>query len=238
MLFHNLSDYIRKIISGPHSGESHSAKEMTTMRLNGQERLQHLVLSVAFFTLAYSGFALKYPEQWWAQPFHAGGETLRKAVHRWTALVFCLTGIWHLLYMVGTRRGRFLLRHNLLPRLRDLGDPIRVILFNLGLRKEKVKLSYPSYIEKSEYWALVWGSVIMVLTGSLLVFNDFTLQHLPVWVSNLATLIHFYEAVLAFLSILVWHFYWTIFDPEVYPMNMSWMTGRLKKGKNPDHAKK
>jgi len=31
--------------------------------------------------------------------------------------------------------------------------------------------------------------------------------------------------VLATLSILVWHFYFVIFDPEVYPMDTAWLTG-------------
>jgi hypothetical protein len=39
--------------------------------------------------------------------------------------------------------------------------------------------------------------------------------------------IHFYEAWLASLAILVWHFYFVIFSPEAYPMNMSWLTGKL-----------
>jgi hypothetical protein len=51
------------------------------------------------------------------------------------------------------------------------------------------------------------------------------------WASELATLVHYYEAVLACLSVVVWHFYWTIFDPDVYPMNLSWLTGCLRSGK-------
>jgi hypothetical protein len=41
-----------------------------------------------------------------------------------------------------------------------------------------------------------------------------------------ATAIHFYEAVLASLAILVWHFYWVMFDPTVYPMDTTWVTGK------------
>ena len=71
----------------------------------------------------------------------------------------------------------------------------------------------------------------MIATGALLVFNDYTLKNFPLWVADLATMIHFYEAILACLAILVWHFYWTIFDPEVYPMNWSWISGRVRRGK-------
>lgn len=230
IVVHNTADYVRKTIAGRAVYEVYSGRELTVLRLNVPERIQHLFLIITFFVLAYSGFSLKYPDAWWATPFLQSGEVLRKAIHRWTALVFCLVGFGHLLYMIGTRRGRFILRHNLMPKFRDILDLIRFMAFNLGLGKKRVELRYPSYIERFEYWALIWGSCVMILTGSILVFNDFALRYLPVWVSSLATLVHFYEAVLAFLSILVWHFYWTIFDPAVYPMNMAWITGRLRKG--------
>jgi hypothetical protein len=32
--------------------------------------------------------------------------------------------------------------------------------------------------------------------------------------------------VLATLAIVVWHFYWVIFDPKEYPMNPAWLTGK------------
>jgi hypothetical protein len=69
----------------------------------------------------------------------------------------------------------------------------------------------------------------MVTTGGLLIFNNFTLKHFPAWISDLATMIHYYEAVLACLAILVWHFYLVIFDPKVYPMNWAWLTGLMRR---------
>jgi hypothetical protein len=52
------------------------------------------------------------------------------------------------------------------------------------------------------------------------------LRFLPKWTTDIATAIHFYEAILATLAILVWHFYWVIFDPDVYPVDPSWWHGR------------
>ncbi|MBL0057550.1 MAG: hypothetical protein IPP35_00095 [Elusimicrobia bacterium] len=231
MMVHNLLDFLRKLLSSPSEVEGeHSRRELNLLRLNLNERLQHGALTLTFVILAYSGFALKFPEAWWALPFQwAGGEFVRKAIHRWTALVFVLTGLWHGVYMIGTRRGRFLLRVNLRPRLRDLFEPPRLLLYNLGLSKRKPELRYPSYIERSEYWALVWGSLVMLVTGGVLVFNNFVLKHAPLWVPYLATMIHFYEAILACLSILVWHAYWAMFDPAVYPMSWAWLSGRLRR---------
>jgi hypothetical protein len=59
----------------------------------------------------------------------------------------------------------------------------------------------------------------MSLTGVALWFSAITLTLIPKWILDLFLLIHFYEALLASLAILVWHLYWTVFDPLVYPIN-------------------
>jgi hypothetical protein len=47
------------------------------------------------------------------------------------------------------------------------------------------------------------------------------------WWIDIALSIHFYEAVLATLAIIVWHFYQVIFDPDVYPVNFAFIDGRM-----------
>jgi cytochrome b subunit of formate dehydrogenase len=83
------------------------------------------------------------------------------------------------------------------------------------------------YPEKMEYWAYMWGTVVMAVTGFLLWGENWTLRHFPKWVMDAATAAHWYEAILATLSILVWHWYLVIFDPDVYPMDMAWLTGKV-----------
>jgi len=39
---------------------------------------------------------------------------------------------------------------------------------------------------------------------------------------------------LAGLAIVVWHLYSVIFDPDVYPMETAWLTGRSVKRKRPE----
>jgi len=75
----------------------------------------------------------------------------------------------------------------------------------------------------------------MAVTGVLLWFNNWTMTILPkVWI-DLARVVHFYEAVLATLAIFVWHFYSVIFDPEVYPMDQSWITGYSPRPERESH---
>ncbi|MFI5360664.1 MAG: cytochrome B, partial [Elusimicrobiota bacterium] len=85
-----------------------------------------------------------------------------------------------------------------------------------------------NYIEKAEYWALIWGSGVMIATGSVVWFRDISLHLLPKWFIDLCLLVHFLEAVLACLAILVWHMYWTVLDPEVYPMSWAWINGKVR----------
>jgi cytochrome b subunit of formate dehydrogenase len=137
-------------------------------------------------------------------------------------LLACLL---HVVYLP-TRRGR---AHVLamLPRLSDAKEVIHNAGYLLGARREGPRFDRFSYIEKAEYWAVVWGSVIMAATGFVLWFETDALRVLPLWTLDLATLVHYYEAWLASLAILVWHFYVVIFNPDVYPMNWTWLTGKI-----------
>ena len=67
----------------------------------------------------------------------------------------------------------------------------------------------------------------MALSGFLLWFNNFALRHFPKWITDAATAVHWYEALLATFSILLWHFYLVIFDPLVYPMDTAWWNGKI-----------
>jgi hypothetical protein len=66
----------------------------------------------------------------------------------------------------------------------------------------------------------------MALSGMVLWFENWSLRNWPKWVADAATALHWYEAILATLSILIWHLYMVVFDPDVYPMDRAWLTGR------------
>ena len=69
--------------------------------------------------------------------------------------------------------------------------------------------------------------IVMAVTGVMLWAKVLVGNHLPRWWLDIATAIHFYEAVLATLAIIVWHFYQVFFDPDVYPMNWAWWDGKM-----------
>src|SRR2546421_12341987 len=67
----------------------------------------------------------------------------------------------------------------------------------------------------------------MGLTGLMIWFKVGAFGFLPRWWIDIAIAVHFYEAVLATLAIVVWHFYHVVFDPEVYPVNLAFYDGRV-----------
>ncbi len=196
-------------------------------RMTVGERAQHALLAVSFIVLVYTGFALKFPDTWLFAWFVAleKGYALRSWIHRGAAIVMVFACLWHLAHL-STRRGRGVLVA-ILPRYQDVKEAMLNFGFLLGLRGEPPGFDRFSYIEKAEYWALIWGSVVMAVTGFMLWFENVTLRFLAKWMLDLATIVHYYEAWLATLSILVWHLYFVIFNPDVYPMNWTWLTGKI-----------
>lgn len=239
MSFHNGLDFFRKLRreyrrrAGAATSQEREFNDTLhesqrwVERMTLSERWQHGLLAVSFAVLVYSGFALKFPDAWPFAWFVAleKGYTLRSWIHRGAALVMVFACLIHLVYLP-TRRGRsYLLAMR--PRYQDVKEAVLNVGYLLGLRAEPPRFDRFSYIEKVEYWAVVWGSVIMVGTGFMLWFENLTLKFQPKWVMDLATMVHYYEAWLASLAILIWHFYSVIFNPDVYPMNWTWLTGKI-----------
>jgi len=96
-----------------------------------------------------------------------------------------------------------------------------------GLSKAKPLFHRFCYIEKAEYWALIWGVVVMGSTGLIMWFDNTFINIFTKLGWDISRTIHYYEACLATLAIVVWHFYFVIFNPEVYPMSTAWLTGNL-----------
>jgi len=230
MLLHNGGDWLRKLIHlrfsryAAANRNRHAARG--ELRMLPFERVQHALLAISFLTLVWTGFALKYPSQAWARPLLIleGAHSVRSIVHRIAAVVFMLVSVTHLVSLIVNRK----LRHHWLEMLPNVNDPREAMAnfaYNLGLGVRRPGRSPHSYIEKAEYWAVVWGAVVMIATGLLLWANTLALKYLPkIWL-DVATSVHFYEALLATLAIVVWHFYSIIFDPDVYPLNTAFLTG-------------
>lgn len=223
MAVFNALDYIAKTRAHIRAVRAHPHAEE---RLPKLARLQHAVLIVLFVVLAYTGFVHRFPEAWWSWPFKAleNGGYVRGMIHRVAGWAFTAFFAAHLIALFCTPRGHAWLRQ-LWFRGHDLKDFLATLRHNLGGSGPPPARRF-NYAEKVEYWALVWGSVVMIITGAMLIFTETVLRLWPkVW-HDVAQVIHYYEAVLATLAIVVWHFYWVIFDPKEYPMNPAWLIGK------------
>jgi formate dehydrogenase gamma subunit len=197
------------------------------VRMTLSERLQHAALAISFIVLVYTGFALKFPETWlfaWLARLE-GGYSWRSWIHRGAAVVMVAASLYHVGYLFSARGREFL--RDMLPKPKDPIQVLQNFAYWLGLRREPPAFERFGYIEKAEYWALIWGTVVMTVTGFLLWFTNQSLQVMDKWVLDLTTIIHYYEAWLAFLAIVVWHIYQNVVNPDVYPMNWAWLTGRI-----------
>ncbi len=197
-------------------------------RYSHSEVWQHLVLIISFFTLVITGFALKFTDAFWVVGLSKLGmtEPLRGLIHRIAAVVFIALSIWHLVEMIVTHRGRDFFRA-LLPGKADLTGFVQNIKYHLHIRNDKPRFDRFDYTEKVEYWALIWGTIIMLVSGFILWFPTFFGQFSPPWLIKVAEAFHYYEAWLATLSIFVWHFFFVLFHPSDYPMSMTWLHGRM-----------
>ncbi|MBZ5614057.1 MAG: cytochrome b/b6 domain-containing protein [Acidobacteriia bacterium] len=223
MLLHNLVDFLAKLIRRQPRRESGDM----VLRMNLWFRIAHWGIMASFPTLVFTGFALKY-KSWWSTPLllWESGVGVRGGLHRAAAVVMILATLYHFVHLALKKRDRSFL-WAMIPTVKDATDMLHVFRYNLGLTKEEPKFAKFNYAEKMEYWAFLWGTVVMGVSGFLLWFNNFTLRHFPKWVTDAATAVHWYEALLATLAILIWHFYLVIFDPMVYPMDTAWLDGKI-----------
>ena len=225
MVAHNSLDMVQKIrrpLPRPAADEVAG-----TERMSFAFRITHFVFMISFVVLAYSGFALKYPEAWWSCPFPfwEGSCAWRGIAHRVASVVMMAAVVAHLIHLAVDRKARLVIR-GMIPNKRDLIDIQGRLGYLFGRRSHPPVAGWLSYGEKMEYLAVVWGTGVMVATGLGLWLENIGLRMFPSWVLEALTVLHLYEAILASLAIVVWHFYAVIFDPLVYPMDTAWLTGR------------
>jgi cytochrome b subunit of formate dehydrogenase len=230
MLLHNLLDFYRKAKLGVPRVDVEDTESPERMSLGF--RIAHASLAGSFIILAVTGFALKYPEAWWAAPLLSWESkfALRAWIHRIAAIVMLGATLFHLVHVFVDRRARACIAR-MMPTRNDFVEVKERVQYLLGKRPTPPTSEWVDYAEKLEYLAVVWGTMIMAATGFALWFETLFLKWLPLWVMDISTVVHFYEAVLATLAIVVWHFYSVVFDPVVYPMDKAWLTGKAAPGR-------
>jgi len=225
------------------------AEDEAFVRMSLVERLQHGAVLVVFVLLILTGLPLLLHGlkifKWVFSPEKSF--YVRGLIHRAAAVGLIAAAVWHAASTAFTSRGRRNLK-DMLPRAKDVRDAVQSLGFNLGLsrylRRHRLGKAFferhpfwlfeaapllerYSFIEKFEYWSLVWGTMIMILSGFFMWRVDLSLRLFPLWVHNIFILVHSYEAVLALLAILTWHMYNVHLNPEDFPMSKVWLNGKM-----------
>ena len=192
-------------------------------RFSVLQRIEHIVLIVSFTTLGLTGLAQKFSSNELAAAFIQllGGIENVRIIHRVAATILALETIYHIIvlaYKTYVRRTEL----GMLPGPKDVLDALDVLRYNLGLTKAHPKLPRYNFAEKAEYWAMLWGTAVMGLTGFILWNPIVAAKILPGQFIPAAKAAHGGEAVLAVLAILVWHFY----NVHLKSLNKAMFTGQ------------
>ncbi len=201
---------------------SNKSKQYPRFRL--MARIEHIILLTSFTVLSITGLPQKYATASWADSMIAfmGGIDFVRVIHHYAAFVLSAGSIFHLLtsaYRLFVKRERM----RIMLRAKDARDLWNWVRFNLGLIKNHPKMTKFNFGEKIEYWAVVWGTVIMGITGFMLWNPIATTAVLPGQFIPAAKAAHGGEAILAILSILTWHMY----NVLIKQRNFSIFTGKL-----------
>jgi formate dehydrogenase gamma subunit len=219
----NLIDGIRRSIRRRADEKSYGTG--TYLRMTFFERLEHWLVLLSFLVLVKTGLAIHFPQSFLVikitelLPFWP---SLLAPAHHIASGFLVLAVLLHLINIVFTTRGRGFLK-DMLPKGRDIADAFHHWKYCFGLAKEPPLYGRFSYFEKSTYWFIAGGVVILIASGVIMAFFAQSHKHLY----EVAKTVHYYQTMLSTLSLLVGHMYFVVFNPDIYPVNRSLVSGTL-----------
>lgn len=195
-------------------------------RFTRAQRIEHALLLTSFTTLVLTGIPQLYSMTLGGSImiWLFGGIEMVRIIHRGAAVLLMLETIYHggiVTYKVFVKRVSL----TMMPGWQDVVDGFHALGYNMGLAKTPPRMGRFTFGEKVEYWAVIWGTVIMVLTGFMLWNPIATTRFLPGQAIPAAKAAHGGEAVLALLSIITWH----IYHVHIKHFNRSIFTGRISR---------
>lgn len=207
-------------------------------RYNIHIRIQHLLIFSTFLLLAFTGLPVHYHEAFWAKPFNSllGGLEVTRVIHRTLAATMIFAMVYHIFTIaVGTllkvRAGTFELSRTILPLWKDIADFKTDMAFFSGKREIRPEMDKFMYKQKIHYFAAGFGNTVMVVSGSTFLFPDVWAGILPIEIAanfqEMMRLSHPHEALLALLVIAFWHWYNVHLAPGRFPMQWTFLTGKL-----------
>lgn len=182
------------------------------VRFSQAEILEHWAALVVLFILGLSGFFLlfaNFPPVAWLTNKVFSTRVNPSSIHDVAAFAWIFALLYHFgrilyVWVVQRRAG------SMFPRSQDGSDLLQTIRYFLGRDQEQPKFDRFTIDEKIGYWALLWMSLVMGMTGLIQWFPTFFTQFLPGEIIPVANSIHIYTAVLMAVIVLIWHLYHTL----------------------------
>ena len=201
-------------------------------------RIQHLLTFTTFLLLAFTGLPIHYNEAFWAVPLNdvLGGLEVTRVIHRTLAAFMVLSMVYHVIGILGgsvqrISQGKFDIRRTIIPILKDARDFMADMSYFAGGRENRPEMDKFMYKQKIHYFAAAFGNSVMVLSGSSFLFPEFWNSILPTAYASqfqeMMRLSHPHEALLALLVIAFWHWYNVHLAPGRFPMQWTFLTGKL-----------
>jgi formate dehydrogenase subunit gamma len=200
------------------------------VRFTFKQRVEHFVTMVVFALLCLTGLPQKFYGTGWAHALvdFFGGIDRSRALHRLCGVLLALSTVFHLAGALAGIAGKRM-RLSMIPTRQDFTDAIGTLRYYLGVADRAPPFDRYDYRMKFEYWGLLAGNVIMVVTGFLLYFPTLAARIMPGQVIPAAKVAHSNEGLMAFLVITIWHIYNAHLNPDVFPFDTSIFTGKISR---------
>lgn len=200
------------------------------VRFSLKQRVEHAVTMATFVGLCATGLPQKFYESAWAQWLVGalGGIDATRWIHRFFGVTLAISVVVHLalaLAAVASRRVRF----SIAVTRQDFKDAVNQLRYYLGLTEEHPRYDRYDYKQKWEYWSLMVGNVIMILSGFILYYPTTAVRLMPGQLIPAAKVAHSNEGLLAFLVITIWHVFNAHLHPDVFPFDASMFTGKISR---------
>ncbi len=198
------------------------------VRFSLRQRAEHVAVMVLFLLLALTGLPQKFFDARWAQWTIdvLGGIDRVRWLHRMAGILFAVLAVVHvasaLALAIWGRSG-----WSVVPTRKDFRDAVVMLRYYLGLAEEHARFDRYDYRQKFEYWGLLLGGAVMVVTGFVLYLPVVVARFLPGEVIPAAKVAHSQEGLMAFLVVITWHIYNAHLAPDVFPFDTSIFTGRI-----------
>jgi formate dehydrogenase subunit gamma len=204
------------------------AKKGDIKRFNTRQRVEHYILMVVFTLLAITGLIQRYYTvgicKWLI--LHLGGIAQTRTIHRSLGIFFTVLVVYAFIFALINVFGRHK-RASIIPTIDDYKGVIADLKCSMGLGTECPRFGHFDYRQKFEYFGMVFGSIIIIISGFCLMFPVLVTSWLPGEAIPVSLTFHGFEATLAVLVIVVWHIYDAVLRPDIFPTDKTIFTGKI-----------